>query len=86
MKKETTKEYFLDFELFDITEIVKITDFYKLIQNINKGKKYNTSEVINRYNEYRSIINNKSLEKKYDIEFEKLYGCSIYKTINNIQK
>ena len=35
-----------------------------------KGKKYIPSVVIEKYKEYRSIINNISLEKKYDKELE----------------
>lgn len=84
--QEIVQEYFLDYELFDTTEIIKITAFYKLIVNINKGKSFKKEDIINKYNEYRSIINNKSLEKKYDSEFEKLYNCSIYKTMQNILK
>lgn len=84
--QEVVQEYFLDYELFDTTEIIKITAFYKLIVNINKGKSFKKEDIINKYNEYRSIINNKSLEKKYDSEFEKLYNYSIYKTMQNILK
>lgn len=80
------KEYFLDYDLFTVEEIIKISQFFKLIQNINKGKRYNREEVLEKHKEYRSIINNISLEKKYDKEFEKEYECSIYQTIKNLGK
>lgn len=79
------KEYFLDYEMFTVEEIIKISQFFKLIVNINKGKKYTPSVVVEKYKEYRSIINNISLEKKYDKEFEKEYKCSIYQTMKKIQ-
>lgn len=83
---EYVQEYFLDYDMFNANEIVKITSFYKLIVNINNGKPFKRDEVISKYNEYRNIINNKSLEKKYDCAFEKLYKCSIYKTMQKIKK
>jgi len=88
-KKETLEmgqEYFLDYEMFSVEEIIKISQFFKLIQDINKGKKYDTDKVLEKYKEYRNILNNISLEKKYDKEVEKEYHVSIYQTMKKIQK
>lgn len=82
---EMGQEYFLDYDLFTVEEIIKITQFYKLIQDVNKGKKYNKENVLEKYKEYRTIINNISLEKKYDKEVEKHYHVSIYQTIKKIE-
>ena len=83
---EMGKDYFLDYDLFTVEEIIKISQFFKLIHNINKGKKYNRAEVLAKHKEYRSIINNKRIEKKYDKEFEKEYKYSIYQTIKNLKE
>ena len=89
MKKENKeklelKEYTIDYDMFSLEEIVKIIAFFELIEKINKKKKYDKAKTIEKYNEYRSILNNKSLEKKYDKMLEKLTGASIYHTMKEI--
>ena len=63
---EIIKEYAIDYDMFTVEEIVKIVNFFKIIENINKNRRYKKDEVIEKYNEYRNILNNKSLEKQYD--------------------
>ena len=90
MKKDKNelelKEYLIDYDMFNLEEIVKIISFFELIEKVNKGKKYKKEEVINKYNEYRSILNNKSLEKKYDAMLLKMTGASIYHTMKDLMK
>jgi uncharacterized protein YktA (UPF0223 family) len=81
---EIIKEYLIDYDMFSVEEIVKIVNFFKLIENINKNKRYKKDDVIEKYNEYRNILNNKSLEKQYDKMMEKRSNVSIYQTMKMI--
>ena len=83
-EKLELKEYTIDYDMFSLEEIVKIIAFFELIEKINKKKKYDKTKTIEKYNEYRSILNNKRLEKKYDKMLEKLTGASIYHTMKEI--
>ena len=83
-EKLELKEYVIDYDMFSLEEIVKIVSFFELIEKINNHKKYDKAKAIEKYNEYRTILNNKSLEKKYDKMLEKLTGASIYHTIKEI--
>lgn len=91
-KKETKeeklelKEYKIDYDMFSLEEIVKIVSFFELIKKVNNKRKYNKEEVINKYNEYRSILNNKALEKKYDKMLYDLDKISIYHTMKDIME
>lgn len=78
---EIIKEYAIDYDMFTVEEIVKIVNFFKIIENINKNRRYKKDEVIEKYNEYRNILNNKSLEKQYDKMMEKRSNVSIYQTM-----
>lgn len=74
------KDYEIDFDLFNTLEIVKIFTFFELIEATKK--KSISKELLNKkYKEYKVIINNKTLEKKYDKMFQKITGMSIYKTM-----
>lgn len=87
MKKEKDYEsqydFEIDYELFNTDEIVKIFNFFGLILK-NAKRPVNKDLLLKEYNEYRRILNNKSLEKQYDKNFEKKTGISIYKTISKI--
>lgn len=76
-------EYKIDYELFTTQELIKIIEFFKLIEN-TKTKKINKDLLINKHNEYLAIINNKSLEKQYDEMLFKKSKVSIYQTIKNL--
>lgn len=90
MKKESKelelKEYDIDYDMFSLEEIVKIVGFFDLIEKINRGRKYKKEDAINKYNEYRNILNNKSLEKKYDKMLFNLSKVSIYHTMKGIME
>ena len=84
MKKDYNEiDYQIDYDLFSVEEIVKIINFFKLIER-NKHNKVSPTELKQEYHIYRSILNNKSLEKQYDKNFEKKTGISIYRTISKI--
>lgn len=76
-------EYKIDYQLFTAQELIRIIEFFKLIED-TKTKKINKDFLINKYNEYRAIINNKSLEKQYDKMLFKKSKVSIYQTIKNL--
>ncbi len=83
-EKLELKEYKIDYDMFSLEEIIKIVSFFDLIKKVNNKKKYNKTDVIDKYNEYRSILNNKSLEKKYDKMLYDLDKISIYHTMKAI--
>lgn len=88
MKKkdqEIVNDYLIDYDMFNVEEIVKIINFMKLIED-TKRKKVNKELLVNKYNEYRSILNNKSLEKQYDKMLLKKSGISIYETVKDYLK
>jgi uncharacterized protein YktA (UPF0223 family) len=79
MKKDYNEiDYQIDYDLFNVEEIVKIINFFKMIERHNKISK---EELIKAYHEYQRILNNKSLEKQYDKMIEKQIGISIYHTM-----
>lgn len=86
MKKkdqEIVNDYIIDFDMFNVEEIVKIISFFKLIED-TKRKKVNKQLLVEKYNEYRTILNNKTLEKQYDKMLIKKSNVSIYDTMKNI--
>lgn len=85
MKKDYNEiDYQIDYDLFSVEEIVKIINFFKLIER-NKHNKVSPIELKQAYHEYRSILNNKSLEKQYDKMLEKQIGVSIYHTMKSLE-
>lgn len=74
------QEYKIDYELFDVGEIVKIIEFFRLIES-TKNKKINKDLLIEKYNEYRNILRSKSLEKKYDKMLFEKSQVSIYQVM-----
>ncbi|MCK9471456.1 MAG: UPF0223 family protein [Bacilli bacterium] len=78
------QEYDIDFEMFDVLEIVKIIEFFHLIET-TAFKKVNKDLLISKYNEYRKILNNKSLEKKYDKMLYNKSKVSIYKVMKSLE-
>lgn len=83
MKKETSTEYKIDYDLYSVDEIVKIIKFFQLIEK-TKTKRVSKDELANAYNEYRNILKNKALEKEYDrMLFEKSH-VSIYDVMKNV--
>lgn len=87
MKQKYEQEIALniDYDLFTTEEIVKIFNFYSLIES-TKHHLVKKEKLLESYNEYRKIINNVSLEKKYDKSFFEATGISIYHTIKTLKE
>ena len=81
--KKKDQEIVIDYDMFNVEEIVKIISFMKLIED-TKRKKVSKQVLIEKYNEYRTILNNKALEKQYDKMLLKKSNVSIYDTMKNI--
>lgn len=79
-KNSTDKNYDIDYDLFTTLEIIKIIEFFKLIEQ-TKNKAFNPEYLVARYREYQNIINNKSLEKKYDKMLYDKSKVSIYQVL-----
>lgn len=82
-EQEVVKDYLIDYDMFTVDEIIKIVSFMKLIED-NSRKRVNKQILVDKYNEYRSILNNKALEKQYDKMLLKKSNVSIYQTMKNI--
>lgn len=78
--KEKENNYEIDFEMFNTLEIVKIIEFFRLIEK-TKTSKVSKEVLVSKYREYQTIINNKSLEKKYDKMLQEKANVSIYQTL-----
>lgn len=77
-------EYKIDYDLFSLEEIVKIINFFQLIEK-TKRKKISELVLKEKYNEYRNILNNKSLEKQYDAMLFKKSQVSIYQIMKSLE-
>lgn len=77
------EEYKIDYDMFEVLEIVKIIDFFRLIESTKK-RKVSKALLKEKYNEYRNIINNKALEKKYDKMLYDKSKVSIYEVIKEL--
>ena len=77
------KEYKIDYEMFDTLEVIKILEFFQLIEK-TKHQKVKKELLIEKYREYQSILRNKALEKEYDKMLQEVSGVSIYKTMKDI--
>ena len=76
--------YPIDYDLYNPEEVIKLVEFYALVEDANEGKG-NKEILIKKHNEFRKIVNSVSMEKQIDKEFEKLSGYSIYKTIQKFK-
>jgi len=72
--------YVIDYDLFTTLEIIKIIEFFKLIEQ-TKAKAFKPDFLVAKYREYQNIINSKSLEKKYDKMLYEKSKVSIYQVL-----
>lgn len=72
--------YVIDYDLFTTLEIIKIIEFFKLIEQ-TRTKVIKSEILLSKYREYQNIINNKSLEKKYDKMLFEKSKVSIYQVM-----
>lgn len=82
MKKEV---YYVDESLYDTLDLVKLFGFFSFIEKA-EALEYEPQEIIDRYNEYRSVVRNKDLERKYDKMLQEKCGVSIHKVVENAKK
>ena len=76
-------ELAIDYDLFTTEEVIKIYKFYQIILN-QQIKPVCAGKLKRAYHEYRNIINNQALEKKYNNLFYQATGLSIYHIMKNI--
>lgn len=76
-------DYKIDYEMFSTIEIIKIIEFFQLIEKTQNGK-INKKLLIDKYREYQNILRNKSLEKQYDKMLYEKSHVSIYKVMKDI--
>ncbi len=81
MSKNT--EYKIDYDMFSALEIIKIIEFFNLIEQ-TKVKKIPKKTLIEKYREYQNILRSKTLEKKYDKMLEEKSHISIYRVMKSI--
>lgn len=77
------REYKIDYEMFNALEVVKIIEFFQLIEK-TKHQKIKKELLIEKYREYQSILRNKALEKEYDKMLYDMCGVSIYKVMKEV--
>lgn len=75
----------IDYESFNTEEIVKIIEFFNLISKYSYGEKIDKKVLIDKYHEYRMILNSPTFEKKYDKMFFKQTGIKIYQTMKDLE-
>jgi uncharacterized protein YktA (UPF0223 family) len=76
-------EYKIDYDLFSVEEIIKIIGFFNMIEKI-KSRKIDKHTLQENYIEYRRILNNIALEKKYDKMLYEKSRISIYKIMKDL--
>ena len=76
--------YPIDFDLYSSEEAIKLVEFFALIEDANEGKG-NKELLLEKYKEFRKIVNSILLEKQIDKEFENVSGYSIFKTIQKFK-
>lgn len=76
-------EYKIDYEMFSALEIIKIVEFFQLIEK-TKTRSIDKTLLISKYQEYRNILRNKTLEKKYDQMLYEKSKVSIYKVMKSL--
>lgn len=74
------EKYEIDYELFTALEIIKIIEFFSLIEQ-TRTRIIKADLLLSKYREYQNILNNKSLEKQYDKMLYKRSKVSIYEVM-----
>ena len=82
--KEENISFDIDYDSFTKDEIIKIIEFFNQVTLYVDGK-ISSDYFLERYNEYRKILNSPSFEKRYDKMYFDQTGISIYKLIKEIK-
>ena len=72
--------YEIDYDIFSTLEVIKIIEFFRLIEH-NKKKAIDGKILVEKYREYQNILCSKILEKKYDKMLYQKSKVSIYETL-----
>ena len=76
------KDYIIDFDLYSAHEIIRIVSFFRMVEEANK---HTTEALKQAYKEYKKIVANISLEKKYDAMLYQKSKVSIYQTMRKLR-
>ncbi len=80
-------DYPIDYTHYSTSEIIDIVQFLNHIEQYHASTKpINLKHIIQQYQRYQAIINNKAEEKKIDKAFQKQTNHSIYHTMQEIIK
>jgi uncharacterized protein YktA (UPF0223 family) len=80
-------DYPIDYDHYDTDEIIDIVEFLNMLEQYSENRSnVDESELIEQYNVFKSILNNKSEEKRIDKAFQKQTNISIYKTMQPFVK
>lgn len=80
-------DYPIDYDHYDTDEIIDIVEFLNLLEQYSVDKHaVDEATLIDQYNTFKSILNNKSEEKRIDKAFQKQTDISIYKTMQPLIK
>ncbi|MBU5595568.1 UPF0223 family protein [Amphibacillus sp. MSJ-3] len=66
-------------------ETIVVVEFLVLIEKAYQGF-ISRTELLNQYRAFKKIVPSKSEEKTIDKEFERVSGCSLYRTIQKARK
>ena len=74
----------IDYEAYTNDEIAFLVDFLHRVEMVGNHQKKD-DKLLEDYQTFRSILNNKSEEKAIDKTFEKTSGVSIYKLMQSLK-
>jgi uncharacterized protein YktA (UPF0223 family) len=68
------------FEEWTIAEIIQVTEFYQLVEQLYQGK-VARQLFLDKYHSYLKIVPMKAAQKQLDRQFQAETGCSIYRAV-----
>lgn len=81
MKKTS---YGVEEDLYTTVELTQLFGFFRFIES-QKKTPAEPEEIIRRHNEYRSVVRNKVLERKYDALLHERTGLSIHEIVKQAE-
>ena len=75
----------IDYEAYTNEEIAFLVDFLHRVELVGNHQKKD-KKLLEDYQTFQSILNNKSEEKAIDKAFEKTSGVSIYKLMQSLKE
>lgn len=78
-------DYPIEYAAYSTDEIIQLIDFLNALEQFDKNPKTQDKDALKKkYASFKSILNNKTEEKKIDKAFLKLTNVSIYQTMKNL--